>query len=250
MQMDAIAKGMGSAAGAVRAIAAGADCVLVSHSMEIAQQSIDAIVQAVENGTLPLARLQEANGRVGALREKLAQPLPLNAPTPYAGVGREIGRRAVTLLRGDAHADPKQSVVLTFEGVTVEGVQGWHSEHATLGGDLGLQQLRVALEPQPADVEAALQHLRETGKRPIVLMRRAHVYGKQLDAVQRVLQAFPDALVVSTREPFDAFEVPAAKHVLCTYSDDAPSLQGLEDVIFGTAAAAGRFPLGDAVAHA
>jgi beta-N-acetylhexosaminidase len=250
MQMDAIAKGMGSAAGAVRAIAAGADCVLVSHSMEIAQQSIDAIVQAVENGTLPLARLQEANGRVGALREKLAQPLPLNAPAPYAGVGREIGRRAVTLLRGDAHADPKQSVVLTFEGVTVEGVQGWHSEHATLGGDLGLQQLRVALEPQPADVEAALQHLRETGKRPIVLMRRAHVYGKQLDAVQRVLQAFPDALVVSTREPFDAFEVPAAKHVLCTYSDDAPSLQGLEDVIFGTAAAAGRFPLGDAVAHA
>lgn len=250
MQMDAIAKGMGSAVGAVRAIAAGADCVLISHSFDVARESIDAIVAAVENGTLPLARLQEAHERVRALRAALQPALPLDAKPPHPGVGREIGRRAVTLLRGEPHADASQSIVLTFEGATTEGVQGFHSEHAALGGEAGLQQIRLSLDPASADVQAAIARLGEIGKRPIVLMRRAHVYGKQREAVDRVLEAFPDALVVSTREPFDGFEVPKAHDLLCTYSDDAPSLQGLADVIFGGAPAEGRFPISEAIAHA
>jgi beta-N-acetylhexosaminidase len=250
MQMDAIAKGMGSAAGAARAIAAGADCVLISHSFEVARRSIDAIVSAVESGTVPLTRLQEAYERVSALRAALHPPLALDAKPPHAGIGREIGRRAVTLLRGDPHARADESIVLTFEGATTEGVQGFHSEHAQLGGDLGLQQLRLSLDPEAPDARAAITRLRETGKRPIVLMRRAHVYRKQRDAVDAVLDAFPDALVVSTREPFDGFELPKARNVICTYGDDAPSIQGLSDVIFGGAAAEGRFPISDAVAYA
>lgn len=250
MQMDAIAKGVGSAPGAVRALAAGADCVLISHSLEIAAEAVELIVAAVERGTLPLSRLEEAFGRVRALREQLPAPAPLDAPSPHPGIGREIGRRAVTVLHGSPQAEPAQSIVVTFEGVTVEGVQGYHSEHAVFGGDRGLQQVRMALEPGAGDVSAALEYVRASGKRPIVLMRRAHVYPQQRVAVAAVLAAFPDALIVSTREPFDAFEFPHAKHLICTYGDDAPSLQGLADVVFGGSQAQGQFPLSDAVVRA
>jgi beta-N-acetylhexosaminidase len=251
MQMDAIARGIGSAPGAVEALVAGADCVLISHSIDIAEESIDLIVAAAESGHLSQARLQEAYDRVNALRSKLEAPLAIDAPAPYPGVGREIGRRAVTLLRGEAHADPANTIVLTFEGTTIEGVQGLHSEHAALPSPRPLPQLRLPLDPQQSDIDAAVQSLKVSAKRPIVLMRRAHAYGKQFAAVEQLLKTFPDALVVSTREPYDALALSAARHLLCTYGDDAPSLAGLSDVIFGGAAPQGRMPIGgDAVAHA
>ena len=249
MQMDAIAKSVGSAQGAVEALIAGADCVLISHDYGIARESIDLIVDAVAEGRLKRERLEQAFLRVQTLRLKLQPPLPLDAPPPHRGVGNEIGRRAVTVIRGSAQADARSSIVVTFEGTTVEGVQGLHSEHAALAHDV--PQLRLPLDPDPDDVGAALTKVRESGRRPIVLMRRAHVYARQHSAVQRLVDAFPDALVISTREPFDAFDIAGAQNVLCTYGDDEPSMTGLAEVIFNGATPSGRYPLhGEAIAHA
>lgn len=251
MQMEAIAKGVGTAVGAVEALVAGADCVLISHSIDLAQESIDRIVAAVETGYLSRARLQEAYDRITALRASLKPPLALDAKPLHPGIGREIGRRAVTVLRGKAHADPSHSVVVSFEGTTVEGVQGMHSEHAAIAASQPLQQIRLPLDPPRQDVDDAIALLKEMDKRPIVLMRRAHVYRSQFAAVQALLQSFHNALVVSTREPYDALALEDANHLLCTYGDDKPSLEGLADVIFGGAPATGQFPLsGDAIAHA
>lgn len=248
MQMDAISKGVGTTAGAVQAVIAGADCVLVSHDMRLALESIDRIVDAVNDGSLPRKRLEEAHERVQALRARLQPPLPLDATPPHAGIGREIGRRAVTVLRGSAQAQGPQSIIVSFEGTTVEGVQGLHTEHASLAGGTGVPELRLPLEPAPAAVDALVAEVRRRGKRPIVLMRRAHVYSAQAEAVNAILREFPDALLVSTREPFDAFMFDQARDVLCTYGDDKPSMEGLSDVLFGGTPAQGVFPLGDSVA--
>lgn len=249
MQMDAIAKGVGTTEGAVQAVIAGADCVLISHSIALALESIERIAQAVSTGRLPRTRLEEAHERVQALRARLQPALPLDAAPPHAGVGREIGRRAVTVLRGSAEAHAAQSVIVSFEGATTEGVQGLHTEHASLAGGAHVAELRLPLEPQPAQTGALLGDLRARGKRPIVLMRRAHVYGAQADAVRAIVSAFPDALLVSTREPFDAFMFEQARNVLCTYGDDKPSMQGLSDVLFGGSPVEGKFPLEGAVAR-
>ncbi|HEY9180515.1 MAG TPA: beta-N-acetylhexosaminidase [Candidatus Baltobacteraceae bacterium] len=250
MQMDAIAKGVGTTEGAVQALVAGADCVLISHSVDLALQSIDRIERAVEDGRLSRERLQEAYERVQVLRARLQEPLPLDAKAPHAGVGREIGRRAVTVLRGTADAQPQRSIIVSFEGATVEGVQGLHTEHASLAGGMHVLELRVPLDPDAAHIGALLDDLRSRGKRPVVLMRRAHVYAGQARAVQSILNAFPDALLVSTREPFDAFMFDGARNVLCTYGDDRPSMEGLSDVLFGGAPVEGRLPLEPAVAGA
>ena len=71
MEMDAIGKYAGTAQGAVRALRAGADCVLISHSLDLASESIEAIVAAVESRALSLERLSEAHERVARLRARL-----------------------------------------------------------------------------------------------------------------------------------------------------------------------------------
>lgn len=243
MQMDAIAKGIGSAQGAVEAVIAGADCVLISHSIDLAIESIERIAAAAAGGSLPAERLRQAHARVQKLRAGLQPPLPLDASPPHRGIGREIGTRAVTVVKGSTQADTASSVVVSFEGATVEGVQGLHTEHASLAGAGGAEELRLPLEPQEVHVQDAIDRIRSAGKRPIVLMRRAHVYAAQAQAVRRLLDEFPQAMLVSTREPFDAFMFEDATHVLCTYGDDKPSMEGLSDVLFGGAQAAGGFPL-------
>jgi len=244
MQMEAIASSVGTAAGAVQAISAGADCVLISHSVDLAEDSADALVAAVKNGSLDEARLRQAYDRVRALRSQLQPPLPASAPPPYRGIGEEIGRRAVTLVRGESQREPGESVVVSFEGTTVEGVQGVHVEHTSLKAYApDVMELRYPLDPSAGEVRQLLNELTQTARTPIVLLRRAHIYRAQMQAAEEILARYPGALVVSTREPFDAFEIPAARNVLCTYGDDAPSMAGLARVIFGGEAPAGRLPL-------
>ena len=50
-----------------RAIAAGADCALVSHHLALALAAREAIVEAVRIGELSPARLEAAAERVGRL---------------------------------------------------------------------------------------------------------------------------------------------------------------------------------------
>jgi beta-N-acetylhexosaminidase len=243
MQMDAIAKTIGSATGAAEAIAAGADCVLISHDLAVARESIERVVRAVEDGTIPLERLQEAHTRVRRLRSSLSAPLPLGASPPHAGVGREIGRRAVTLLRGDPHTDAAGDVVVSFEGATVEGAQGARSDRASLRSEApALLELCVPLEPTDADVDRVLAGIAGSRRRPILLLRRAHVYARQAAAAARLLRSFPNAIVVSAREPVDALLFENARTVLCIYGDDAPSIAGLADVLFGGIPVSGSLP--------
>ena len=76
LQMDAIARTPGTVAGAVAALAAGADLLLVSHSPALARDAAAAVATAVEAGTVPLERLREAAQRVRALRERYATLRP------------------------------------------------------------------------------------------------------------------------------------------------------------------------------
>ena len=71
MEMDAIARDPGTVAASVRAIAAGADCLVISHHLDAARACAQALAAAVEDGSLPAARLEEAYGRVRRVREAL-----------------------------------------------------------------------------------------------------------------------------------------------------------------------------------
>jgi beta-N-acetylhexosaminidase len=70
MQMDAIAKGIGTVRGVTAAIAAGADCALVSHDPQLAYDAAKNLAASVESGEVPEARLDEAYARVIRLRER------------------------------------------------------------------------------------------------------------------------------------------------------------------------------------
>jgi beta-N-acetylhexosaminidase len=249
LEMDAIAATTGTNAGAVRALAAGADLLLMSHRLDRAQAAADAIVAAIESGHVPLARLQSAAARVRDLRERYADL------APFAGdidprLPLHIAQRAVTLVRGDVRLRAEKPVsVISFEGAIADGAAGDRAATPSLSAALRARRwkselMRVALEPAADDVELLLEHLPALGDRNFVLViRRAHLYPAQRAAVECILERVPDAIVVSAREPYDAALFVNARNVACIYGDEALSLEGCADVLSARVPAAGRLPV-------
>ena len=243
MEMDAIAKTVGTAGGAVLALQAGADCVLISHRMELADEAIERIGEAVQAGTLPLRRLEEAFNRVQTLRRSLEEPIPLQSAPRHPQIGVDIAEAAVTQVRGRVPAQGR-TVVISFQGVTTEGAQGMHVPgQPSVDATFDMQQRIFPLEPSPQAITTLLDEIFPKYVRVIVLMRRAHLYAAQAAAVHRILQAAPDALLVSMLEPADIECFPAARNVLALYGDDTPNLVALRHIVADEAVARGKLPV-------
>jgi beta-N-acetylhexosaminidase len=218
---------------AVEALAAGADLLLFSHDLAAATGAVEAIARAVESGRLPLERLENARENVMRLRRSGTAPLPLDAFPPHPGVGREIGRRAITLLRGLPHADPVASAAVSFGGT-----------RPVLEREApALEEILAAPDPSAQEIDGIVNRLSADGRRPLLLARNAHRHPAQAVAIAQILDRFPDALVVSLGEPFDLPLFAAARHLLAAYGDDAASIGGLADVIFGGSLASGSLPV-------
>ena len=232
LEMDALGS-RGAGENAVAALDAGADLLIFSHHPEAANSALQAICAAAEDGRLARGRLEEAHARVARLRAAASPVLPLDAPPPHPGVGREIARRAVTLLRGIPHADPIASIVVSLGGTAL-----------VLDREApAMETLDAPIVPTEGDVRDVLAALARSQRRPILLARRAHLYPQQAAAIDAVLDCYPDALVVLLLEPFGAGLFGNARHLVAAYGDDPASIGGLADVIFGGSLASGTLPV-------
>jgi hypothetical protein len=208
----------------------------------------------VRDGSLPAARLREAHARVMQLREAYVTLRPfageLDDELPLAAA-----RRAVTVVRGDPRLrDGRAVTVISFEHVEPDlagrsGAVAGAVSDASLSAALrrrGRQSehMRVAAEPDADDITLLLDHVKRLGDRDfVVVTRNAHRSAGQRDAVERIVRAAPDALVISAALPLDVAFWPQARRFACIYGDDPPAFEGCADVLTGRAAAGGRFPL-------
>lgn len=246
MHMDAISKSIGTPQGAVKALAAGADCVSITQHLSVALEAVDRIVAAVQTKELPLRRLQEAANRMSMLREGL-QP-PLDAPRADEALGIQVARRAITLVRGSTELRGSPLGIVSFQGSTVEGVAGRHESHASLADVVRHRGMHVIarnlpLAPSLDDVSAVIADLVASNATVVVLTRRAHIYEHQGQAVHALLRAFPHALLISMREPFDVHQFPEAVNVVCAYDDESVTVQALGELLSGGERATGIPPV-------
>jgi beta-N-acetylhexosaminidase len=254
LEMDAIASTVGTVAGAVAALAAGADLLLISHQLDLAHAAADAIVDAIDDGRIPLARLHDAHARVMALRERCATLQPCTDSLDD-DLPRAAAQRAVTVVRGDVGLAAGQPVtVISFEDVRpsaagASGAAARHEAAPTLSSALrqrGVksEHLRVARDPDSDDVALLLDVIARLGDREFVAVtRNAFASAAQRAAVERLLAIAPQTIVVAAAQPHDAVLWPAARRVACTYGDTPLAFEGCADVLTGRAIASGRLPL-------
>ena len=216
------------------ALAAGVDCIIVSHHLEIAVRAIEAIVRAVESGELPRKRLEEAAARMRVLRASVTSMQRAGDDGSDAEIGLEIARAAVSVVRGEIALPPGAAVIV----VSFEEAQRPSLSSALRRRGHKSEIMRVGLDPTSDELELLEMVVGGLSQRPIaIVMRRAHLHPQQAAAALRILNVAPDAVVISAREPYDAALFESAKNLACIYDDSEVSLNGLADAMTGRPAA-------------
>jgi beta-N-acetylhexosaminidase len=101
MDMGAIQKHYSMEEAAVKAVLAGTDIVSVCHSHERQKKAYEAILNAVEDGTIPMERINESVRRIIKLKLKYElTDVPVNPDELYKVVGIEEHRAVADKARG------------------------------------------------------------------------------------------------------------------------------------------------------
>jgi beta-N-acetylhexosaminidase len=203
MEMRAVSATYGIRRGTVMALAAGADAICVGGGLSDEDTVLalrDAIVAAVQDGSLPAGRLAEAAGRVRTLaawaagRQGAAQGV---APDPE--VGLEAARRALRVTRG-ADFTPLSRAPYVAAFTPVANVAA--SEATPWGVAAALERLLPGTGTGTCRSQDVSGVLAAAGARPVVaVVRDLHRHPWMASAVASLLAARPDTVVVEMGVP-------------------------------------------------
>lgn len=253
MEMSAIQEGWGTAEGAVRAVEAGIDAIMISHRGDLQRETMSAILKAVSDGRLSEERIRQSAERMLRLKQKYApRSKPIDEWRAFVGsrageqFARDIYRRSVTLIRHEAEVLPLR--LAPNEGLLV----------VTPGGRAltPVEDERYATYPLAEAIRKHHAHVVECSLDDPQLVelaqRSAAIVASTSDAVHEEeqckailkLQATGKPLVVvGLRGPYDLMAYPEVNAFLTVYEYNLPGLEALADVIFGQAEPWGSLPV-------
>lgn len=264
LEMKAISGTVGVGRGAVMAVKAGADLVLVSHTPELQLEALEAIYQAVVSGDLPQEKIAASARRIReakARREESWQQLIRERGKPEVGnaehmkVAAEAAERAVTLVKsaGEEGGFPLEAAAPTLViWPRVEArtdVDEAIRQELTLGQALApylaeVQELAVSLAPDEAEIEAVLAAARPGRLQIVAGTYNAAFNPGQARLVQALLE-LPGArvTVVALRSPYDLLSFAGAQTYVACYENRPLMLQAAAKVLTGRLPASGKLPV-------
>jgi beta-N-acetylhexosaminidase len=262
MEMNAIWKGVGVGQGAVMAVEAGADLVLISHQIELQSEGIEAVIDAVRSGRISEARIEESVERLLRLKQKnglFEQKEPINAATLRAtiaseasiAVARSLSERSVTLVKNEGRF-PLQPGVKTYivwpnmrpVSETAEPVGQETTLGKVLTGRLAeLKEQVIGVEPSEEEIAKVLSESLGYGQVVVATYNAGFAAGQQRLVRALAERSGIDLTVVSLRIPYDLTGFPEVKTYLACYENKPLSIRSLAKVLMGDIPATGKLPV-------
>jgi beta-N-acetylhexosaminidase len=250
MEMGAIAENFGTREAVVRAIKAGADIVLVCHSLERQTQSIDAVKQAVEKGEIDEARIDESVRRILRLKAKdsfLKQPYAdVEKATELANqpeaekVARQTAEQGVTLVKDPAQHIPlkpenakKLAVFTVNKPQAISEVLKQNGYEADVNYVDSLKQPQVqSLAAKAGDADAALVVINQVKENPA-----------WIELIQTLNAKRIPVIVWGMDVPYGLDQLPEGVTSIALYGSSRPQLEAGAKIMAGRIQSRGRLPV-------
>lgn len=267
LEMDGIRATYGTEQGAVMALKAGSDSIMVCHTYAVQIASIDRVWEAVQSGTIPMARFQQAFRRVTdlkdrflswdtALRPKAIENLA-SINTGTAAVAKEAYSRSVTLVRSKADILPlseSPKVVFLFPGANTpaggavdgEGLGRKGSYDATVYLDIIQKYNANAVEIRYGMEGLSAEQWRQIEAADVVIFTSINA---RESPYQRTLglelpKRVRELVAIAACNPYDFLEDSSIETYVATYEPTVEAFSAAAEVIFGAAPAKGVLPVG------
>lgn len=247
LEMDAIADGVGTVEGAIRAIEAGADVLIVSHSPSSQRAAIDAVVDAVESGRIAESRIDASVERSLALKHGRSQEGPADPFDPVAGrdVADRIAAEAVTVVRDASGILPLETGAVTLIAFDVDRLSGVVDQSAGADPKPFAEQVRshgCGVTTRVLAPERAVPPI--PAERPTIVMSENSLgTPAQRTTIAELHQTVEELVVLGVSNPYDVRVLPPATTYLTCYDRSPACLRAAADVIVGRREPRGTAPV-------
>ncbi|MDF2939328.1 MAG: beta-glucosidase-like glycosyl hydrolase [Paenibacillaceae bacterium] len=262
LEMKAISGTVGVGRGAVLAVKAGADLVLVSHTPELQLEALEGLYQAVLSGELPQERITASARRIRQAKTRREEgwqqlirekELPGVGSRPHLEVAELAVELAVTLVKAEPGILPLDTAAPTLviwpRVETRTDVDEAILQGMTLGKALSayladVQELEVSLTPTGTQAEAVLAAARAGRLQIVAGTYNAAFNPGQAKLVQKLLE-LPGAKVtaVALRSPYDLLAFAGVQAYVACYENRPLMLEAAAKVLAGLRPALGRLPV-------
>ncbi|MCL6613471.1 MAG: glycoside hydrolase family 3 protein [Firmicutes bacterium] len=261
LEMGAIVERYSVPVAAVMALKAGADILLFRYNHDYQAQAIDAILDAVRSGEIPLERIEQSVERI--LQVKAIRGIVDRAAAPPQDAAqltgrpesiervRQISSRAVTLVRDEGGLVPLPQGsglrVLNPALGEIARAEPLVRGQATLAAEL--RRRGVALDESAytlwASDDEIKGHIRAAGtaERLVLATYDLARYPRQRILVEQVLALGKPVVAVALRSPYDLMYYRDVPAYLVTYGYRPALVAAAADILAGRARPKGRLPV-------
>ncbi len=258
MEMDAIAKGIGTVEGCVKAVEAGVDLIMVSHIHSLQEQAVLKLVEAIEAGRIEEQQIDRSIERIEELISKYTSWDEINQMKDIpAFVGseeekekmREIYYAGISVVNGEGTPFlPTDNVLLVFPT----------NEYATMVEDKRYATMEMAeqlgkvhknldiLQLSKNEIEDEVEEIVEKSlkyDRIVALTLNAVQHSSQAALVYDLIGTGIPVDIVAVRTPYDAGLFPNANRMICTYEFTQPAFEAVSSFLIGNKTLNGKLPV-------
>jgi beta-N-acetylhexosaminidase len=258
LEMEAVAGTVGTARGAVLALKAGIDLVLISHEYTRQRDGIDQVYAALRTGELSPITVARAADRVLQLKRRYLswaaatakhEELRISAGQ-YTHLSEQAYKRSTTLVRAEAGLLP-----LCLDESTRILVLAMPPDSVTPAVDLAYphQFLVESIRQRHANTDGMCLNTGETDDRlsdeladvglVIMVTINAHLDGGQASLMRRILDQGKRTIGLAVCDPYDIAAFPDLSTYMATYEYTEPALTAAVQVLFGEEKATGHLPV-------
>lgn len=258
MEMDAIAKGVGTVNGCVKAIEAGVDLVMVSHIQPLQEQAILNIIEAVENGLISQQQIDQSINRIERMISAYTSWEEIDSMVEVANfVGslahhdemKTIYENGITLVSGEASSIQAEDKVLLVYPTNEYATMVEDKRYATL--EMAEQLKRIhshvdVIEIDPTNFDEIMSEVSDqvvNYDHIVVLTLNAVQYDNQRSLVHQLINSGKPVDVIAIRTPYDAGLFPLANRVICTYEFTQTAFEVVAEYLIDKAEINGKLPV-------
>lgn len=257
MDMHAIRQGDALGEDALRAVAAGADLLLLTSDPDDQKRVYKSLVSAIQNGELNEESISESVERILSLKRWLAeypqQDLNVTGCAEHQAVADEIAARSITLVRDDSNLLPlklnPEYRVAAIIPKPIDLTPADTSSYVTPKLGTAIRQYHSTVDefvlsyaPEDGEIASLLGHLPDYDML-IIGTLNAYASPAQADFVRQALKLGIPSVAVALRLPYDLIVFPEATTYVCTYSILEPSMRALAKALFGEIGFEGKLPV-------
>jgi beta-N-acetylhexosaminidase len=257
LEMKAVKDNYSAEGIVVKAMDAGIDVMVPSHTLDFQKELLEIIMFHVKKDLIPEKRIDESVSRILALKNKLKDQKPPERPKGQfqlrksIAMEQKIADQSVTLLRNRTGILPieKNKKILVLEWARmIRGPSIAEQEKQSVIGEisgiyLSDRDLNILKPDEPLPLSLIQRFNDYTYIIACIYSRTGELDQFQTEAVKKLLRLRKDAVIVSLEAPYEIIKFPLVDTFLVTFGFRKVQVEALFKVLTGTIKPTGRLPV-------